>query len=909
MEDFWPSGRRPDGRDGIEAQVTKLLLATDEAVQFFRRYAMNETDLIQLQVNRTITLLSTNITRYYDALHELRRLSLILFEKKQPDPADINVWFERDGFGIDADGFWQSLPLLDLFRSGKVPEDAISYSWHPKLKDHKEARFRMYCLRNIGTFLHEIHSRLPEIAWIYYQDITNTAIQFPYIDQKTAIPPDFDWSTYHTYLSVEPRSNPERVIRWTPPTIDYAGEGLILSVSIPVYLKENFVGLWSIDIPMRSLYRNYIQETYVDGQENFIINQEGRIVVHPFIEARIDGEKGSFFQEEIRTLGGDFEKLDPASLIKNKSGKLQLRGEDGQELLVYYGAVPDINWLFFATVPRFCMLDAVNRRIKAAFDRLKKGDLTYRIKKCPYAEQRDLIIDGYNEMVSVLQQQEESRLQIEEALKESERRQADIINFLPDATLVIDREGKVIAWNGAMEKMTGIPAGEMLGKGNYEYTIPFYGKRRPILIDHVFQSHEELVAGYTFIKREHGTLCAEAFTPCVGKKGRHLYGKTSTLYDAEGNIIGAIESIRDVTEYRRAQEALQESEERYRSFVQNFQGIAFRSQSDFTLVFLHGAVKEITGYTEEEFVARRPAWGRIIHPDDLPAVYNSWKKVISVPLHSTEQEYRIIRKDSQVRWLRELIQNVCDDSGRPAYIQGTIHDITERRQVEDEIRHLSRRLINGIEEEKKKLAVDLHDEFGQTLTALHMGTEALQDSLPAELKDQKKRCRALIALIEQLGDNIRKICSELRPDMIDHLELIPTFKWYINDFANRWQDIQFDFQAIGFKKRLAPEVEIVLYRILQEGMHNIVKHANAKHVRLNLTYSHPKVIFTIKDDGVGFEQSERARQLESEKRGIGLLGMQERVASVGGNIKIRSRKGQGTVIRIEIPNSLEMTNA
>lgn len=151
------------------------------------------------------------------------------------------------------------------------------------------------------------------------------------------------------------------------------------------------------------------------------------------------------------------------------------------------------------------------------------------------------------------------RKRAEEALRESEQRLFDIINFLPDATFVIDLNGKVIAWNRAIEEMTGVKAEFMMGKGNYEYAIPFYGTRRPILIDLVFVSDKNIEKKYRFIKKEHGILLTEADVPLKGES-RVLWGKASSLYDSKGNIVGAIESMRDITDRKHAEEALQKRE-------------------------------------------------------------------------------------------------------------------------------------------------------------------------------------------------------------------------------------------------------------------------------------------------------------------------------------------------------------
>ncbi|OPX69371.1 MAG: sensory histidine kinase AtoS [Methanoregulaceae archaeon PtaB.Bin009] len=131
-----------------------------------------------------------------------------------------------------------------------------------------------------------------------------------------------------------------------------------------------------------------------------------------------------------------------------------------------------------------------------------------------------------------------------------------IIDFLPDATLVIDREGKVIAWNRAMEDLTGVPAGDMLGKGDYEYALPFYGQRRPILADLVFMPHVELKEKYDTVQRAGDTLIVDIFIPDFRPGGIYLWAKASPLYDQDGNITGAIETIRDITGRKRAEQEM-----------------------------------------------------------------------------------------------------------------------------------------------------------------------------------------------------------------------------------------------------------------------------------------------------------------------------------------------------------------
>ncbi len=153
------------------------------------------------------------------------------------------------------------------------------------------------------------------------------------------------------------------------------------------------------------------------------------------------------------------------------------------------------------------------------------------------------------------------RKEAEERLRESERFLADVIDFLPDATFVIDAGGRVIAWNRAIEEMTGVPAPEMIGKGDYEYALPFYGERRPILIDLALKPDRRYEQTYVSTERHDTVLVGEAYMPALKGGQRYLHGTASILRDSSGNVVGAIESIRDITERRRMEEALRAREE------------------------------------------------------------------------------------------------------------------------------------------------------------------------------------------------------------------------------------------------------------------------------------------------------------------------------------------------------------
>jgi len=174
------------------------------------------------------------------------------------------------------------------------------------------------------------------------------------------------------------------------------------------------------------------------------------------------------------------------------------------------------------------------------------------------------IADGKQSVMTLLDISDHKR--IEAALPESDRRLADTIDFLPDATVAVDLSGKVIAWNHAMEEMTGVKAKDILGKGDHEYTIPFFGKRMPALVDLILGLSEKAEVKYDFVKREGDVLLAEAEVPVRGIP-RTLWAKAGPLYDDHGNVIGAIESLRDITERRRMEAVLRESERRLADII------------------------------------------------------------------------------------------------------------------------------------------------------------------------------------------------------------------------------------------------------------------------------------------------------------------------------------------------------
>jgi len=194
---------------------------------------------------------------------------------------------------------------------------------------------------------------------------------------------------------------------------------------------------------------------------------------------------------------------------------------------------------------------------------------------------------------------------IEDKVCGMKRLLAEVIDFLPDATFSIDMDGKVITWNRAMEKMTGAKAEDMIGKGDYEYALPFYGVRRPILADLVLMPEDQVDGKYDRLEREGKTLTVEIFIPTFGASGSYLWAKASPLYNSSGRLLGAIESIRDITERKRAEEALQRSEQEKSAILGGLKNVAVEYlDPQMQIIWLNTAVQKHLGLTEEEVKGR-----------------------------------------------------------------------------------------------------------------------------------------------------------------------------------------------------------------------------------------------------------------------------------------------------------------
>ncbi len=281
-----------------------------------------------------------------------------------------------------------------------------------------------------------------------------------------------------------------------------------------------------------------------------------------------------------------------------------------------------------------------------------------------------------------------TQIRAEEELRQRERELSDIISFLPDATLVIDKNGTALAWNRAMEEMTGVPAEQMIGKADYEYALPFYHERRPITVDLVLHYDPAIAAKYPFMKKEGNSLLSEIYIPHLNKgNGAYLWFKASPLYDTAGNISGVIETIRDITDIKRTEEALRDAHEKYtKAFLSAPVAITISELDTGRFIEVNDAATRIFGYTRDELIGKTALeLGILLKKEDRELLIDLVRKQGRVSqFELTERRKSGEEYSAMINADTISIRNV-------PYLITLVQDITDRKRAEDALRESEER--------------------------------------------------------------------------------------------------------------------------------------------------------------------------------------------------------------------------
>lgn len=326
---------------------------------------------------------------------------------------------------------------------------------------------------------------------------------------------------------------------------------------------------------------------------------------------------------------------------------------------------------------------------------------------------------------------------------------------------------------------------------------------------------------------------------------------------------------------------------------------------DGRLRYVNAALAEMFGYRPDELIDRVAVLD-LIHPDDREGVAARTRRRLAGERATTPHAARGVRRDGELLHFESLSRRVTY-RGRPAVI-GTLVNVTacmraqeEIRQQRQELRRLSAQLIAAREAECKRISQELHDVIGQALTAVSINLAQIEQNLPPDVvATVGERLIDSERLITETLTLTRKLSLELRPSMLDELGLLPTLRWYVHQFGERL-GIRASFRAGGMRRRLAPELETVLYRVVQEALTNVARHARAGAVDVHLERRAAHIVLTVTDDGAGFDV-QALEHVANEDGRLGLVGIRERIALFGGTLHVTSRPGKGTQLQITLPH-------
>jgi PAS domain S-box-containing protein len=480
----------------------------------------------------------------------------------------------------------------------------------------------------------------------------------------------------------------------------------------------------------------------------------------------------------------------------------------------------------------------------------------------------------------------------------AEKRFKDVIEAAPEAMVVLDQNGRILLVNAMAERLFGYEREELLGLANASDLIP--------------ARYREKEWHYLLDFSENPTLSQSSFGLdlfAVRKDGGEfpMEADVSRLDTAEGYWIAI--NLRDISERKMAETALKESEETYRALFENAGDAIFLTNLEGKILKVNQKANELLGFSASELESLSIL--DITASEELEDVRKNMEQLLrGIRLQPYIRHY--LKKSGESLPTENNTVLVTDGSGTPRYFQNICRDITERIQAEEDqlqlleeirrsnvqMRNIAMRLQEVEELERQELATVLHDRVGQNLTGLNLNLKILQNQLNGDTEPEiHKRLEDSLRMVEETTHKIRDVMADLNPPILDEYGLMAAIKWYSNDFANRTRIVT---KVAGDRSDLELDIGVqkILFRLIQESLNNVAKHAQANQVEITVTSEPEYVKFTVKDDGIGFNIEENKKT--SFEPHWGLLSMQQRAATIGAELVINSSPGSGTEVCIRI---------
>ena len=477
-----------------------------------------------------------------------------------------------------------------------------------------------------------------------------------------------------------------------------------------------------------------------------------------------------------------------------------------------------------------------------------------------------------------------------EALRESERRYSLLAESIMDVIWILDTDLHLTYLSPSVERLRGYSIQEVMSQRLDQILTPDSLRKALELMKAELTGKKNLKERFKL-----GTVGLEL--TCRGGGTVWTENKVTLLYGPDGYPAGLMGVTRDVTERRKMEESLRDSERRYRLLAENITDVIWVADMNLNRTYVSPSAKSLQGYRSADDIPQNVK--DLITPASFRAASKVFARELAAekrrknPRRSWTLETEVKRKDGSTVWTEDRISFLRDKSGKPTGYLGVTRDITLRKQAEDALRRLSRRLVEVQEMERRGMARELHDHIGQELTGLKLSLEMVSRLPPPMVK---ARLSEALASINELVTRVQDLSLEFRPAMLDDLGLVPALLWHFERF-NSQTGVRVAFKHRGIQRRFAPEIETAVYRIVQEGLTNVTRHAGVVEASVRLVLNKGILGVYIEDEGIGFDvEAAFARGTSS-----GLTGMQERATLLGGQFEIISAPGAGTLLVAKFP--------